>query len=125
MGLAPVPPLGPEKFRGAQYETDVAQNNRRRGPLRFEEGIALDTDVPNDFRLGAYGDTANERPVTTRKDPATTQRERVHMGSSTWIEAPSLLGEFVQGAHMFGGGFEREMGSEARIHRPNRACVTD
>ena len=125
MGLSPVPSLGPEKFRGAQYESDVAANNRRRGPLRFEEGIATDTDVPNDFRLGAYGDTANERPVTTRKTPAETQRERVHMGSSTWIEAPSLLAPFVEGAHMFGRGFETGQGSETRLHRPNRACVND
>src|SRR6516162_2739697 len=109
MGLAPIPPLGPEKFRGATYESDVAQNNRRRGPLRFEEGVATDTDVPNDFRRGAYADTANERPVTCIQTPAETQRERVHMGSSTWIEAPTLLSEFVQGAHMFGGGYEQEM----------------
>jgi len=124
MTIAPLPPLG-EKFRGAQYEQDVAQNNRRRGPLRFEEGVATDTDIPNDFRLGAYGDCSNPQPVTCRKDPATTQRERVHMGSSTWIEAPTLLSEFVQGAHMFGTGFSRVGGSEARIHRPNRAVVND
>ena len=125
MTLAPVPPLGPEKFRGAAYESDIASNNRRRGPLRFEEGIATDTDVPNDFRKGAYADTSNPRPVTTRKDPGETQRERVHMGSSTWIEAPSLLSEFVQGAHMFGRGFEREMGADRIQRRQNRAVVTD
>jgi hypothetical protein len=125
MGLAPVPPLGPEKFRGAAYETDIAQNDRRRGPLRFEEGIATDTDVPNDFRRGAYVDTANERPVTCIKGAAETQRERVHMGSSTWIEAPALLGEFAHGAQMFGHGFEREMGANVIQRRPNRAVVTD
>src|SRR5262245_51945735 len=125
MTIAPIPPLGPQKFRGAAYESDVAENNRRRGPLRFEEGIATDTDVPNGCRVGAYADTGNIHPVTCRKDPAETQRERVHMGSSTWIEAPALLSEFVQGAHMFGGGFEREMGSDVRFRRPNRAQVND
>jgi hypothetical protein len=125
MTLGPVPPLGPEKFRNPQYETDVASNTRRRGPLRFEEGVATDTDVPNDFRRGAYADTSYERPTTMIQSPAETQRERVHMGSSTWIEAPALLSEFVQGAHMFGGGYERVQGSESRLHRPNRACVTD
>jgi hypothetical protein len=125
MGLAPVPALGPEKFRGAAYETDVAQNDRRRGPLRFEEGIATDTDVPNEFRRGAYADTANERPVTAWKHSAETQRERVHMGSSTWIDAPPLLGEFAHGAQMFGHGFEREMGANTIQRRQNRAVVTD
>ena len=38
------------------YETVVAQNLARRGPLRFEEGVATDTDIPNDFGQGAYGD---------------------------------------------------------------------
>jgi hypothetical protein len=125
MGLSPIPNLSEEKDRRQQYETDVAANNRRRGPLRFEEGVATDTDVPNDFRKGAYADTSNPHPVTCWKGAAETQRERVHMGSSTWIEAPSLLSEFVQGAHMFGRGFEQERGSEARIHRPNRAVVND
>lgn len=125
MGLAPIPPLQPERDRRASYERDVATNDRRRGPLRFEEGIATDTDVPNDFRKGAYADTAND-PHTMWKTAAETMRERVHMGSSTWIEAPALLSEFVHGAHGgFGTGFGRVAGSESRIHRPNRAVVND
>ena len=31
-----------------------------RGPLRFEEGVATDTDVPFDFGRGAYADTMGD-----------------------------------------------------------------
>jgi len=113
-----------------QYEYDLADNQRRRGPLRFEEGIATDTDVPRDFQQGAYGDTQGTEYggwATVTKSPAETMKERAHLGSSTWIEAPSLLAEFVQGAHtgMMPPSFEREYGSEGRIHRINRANVPD
>ena len=50
-----------------------AVNLTRRGPLRFEEGVATDTDIPNDFGLGAYGDTQGDgrgRPILNVKDPA-------------------------------------------------------
>ena len=54
MTLAPNPGF-PERV-GNTYETKVGQNNVRRGPLRFEEGVATDTDVPNDFAKGvAWG----------------------------------------------------------------------
>ena len=126
MGLSPIPPLQPERDRSPQYERDIAMNDRRRGPLRFEEGIATDTDVPNDFRRGAYADTANELPVTCIKGSGETMRERVHMGSSTWIEAPSLLSEFVHGAHGgFGTGYGYEHEHEGKKNRPNRAVVND
>lgn len=125
MGLAPIPPLQPERDRSPHYETDVASNDRRRGPLRFEEGIATDTDVPNEFRRGAYADTASG-PVTVVKGAGETMRERVHVGSSTWIEAPALLGEFVHGAHGgFGTGYGFERESEGIKRRPNRAVVND
>ena len=29
-----------------------------KGPLRFEEGVATETDVPSDFAKGAFQDTA-------------------------------------------------------------------
>ncbi len=38
------------------YETAIAQNNVRRGPLRFEEGVATDTDIPYEFGRGAYAE---------------------------------------------------------------------
>jgi len=112
------------------YEHVMAVNTARRGPLRFEEGVATDTDVPNDFGQGAYGDPGGDgrgRPFTPRKDPAETMRERAHLGSSTWIEAPTMLNDFVIGASAGQGPsqFEYELGSEARLRRLNPAQVND
>jgi hypothetical protein len=74
-----------------------------RGPLRFEEGVATDTDVPYDFGRGAYGDTDGDmrgRPDRSffYKFPEETMQQRAHVGSATWISAPEVLGDFVQGA---------------------------
>jgi hypothetical protein len=73
------------------------------GPNRFEEGVATDTDVPNDFQRGAYVDTApmpgrqnQTNPQMFFKYPEETMRERAHVGSASWIEAPDVLREFVQ-----------------------------
>jgi hypothetical protein len=111
-----------------QYEPALAVNTKRRGPLRFEEGIATDTDVPRDFGVGAYVDTAVGRdngwaPFT--KSPGETTRERAHIGSSTWIEAPEHLSEFVQGVSADHVGYERVMGSERRFYRRNIAEVSE
>jgi hypothetical protein len=112
------------------YETAIANNTQRRGPLRFEEGVATDTDIPNDFGRGAYSDTAGDaRGRQTMagmlKTPQETMAERVHMGSASWIEAPSELSEFVQGAMTDHPSFERVQGSERRILRHNPTCVND
>ena len=111
-----------------QYEHAIANNTRRRGPLRFEEGIVTDTDVPNEFRKGAYGDTQGTTSwADVTKSAGETMRERAHVGSSTWIEAPSLLSEFVQGAHVgdHPPGYEYESNSGGLTRRMNRAVVTD
>lgn len=112
------------------YEHVMAANTVRRGPLRFEEGVATDTDVPNDFGQGAYGDTGGDargRSFTPIKTPEETTRERAHVGSASWIEAPTMLSDFVIGASIGQGpsSFEREVGSEARIRRLNPAQVSD
>jgi hypothetical protein len=112
------------------YEHALAQNTARRGPLRFEEGVATDTDIPNDFGQGAYGDPAGDgrgRPFTPVKDPATTMRERAHVGSASWIEAPTMLSDFVIGASIGQGPpqFEMELGSERRLVRISPAAVSD
>ena len=112
------------------YEHAIAVNNVRRGPLRFEEGVATDTDIPNDFGVGAYGDPGGDdrsRPFTPWKGAAETMRERAHVGSASWIEAPTMLQDFVIGA---GAGqsnpqFESEVGSERRLIRINPAAVQD
>jgi hypothetical protein len=112
------------------YEHALAVNNTRRGPLRFEEGVATDTDIPNDFGAGAYGDPGGDgrgRPYTVRKDPAETMRERAHVGSASWIEAPTMLSDFVIGASAGQNGpqWEMELGSEQRLIRLNPAQVND
>lgn len=110
------------------YEVGFAQNLTRRGPLRFEEGVATDTDIPFEFGRGAYGDTAGDgRGRTTMaccmKTPMETMQERVHMGSASWIEAPAELSEFVQGAMQDHPMYERVYGSEQRILRWNPTVV--
>ena len=112
------------------FEHVQAVNTARRGPLRFEEGVATDTDIPSDFGQGAYGDPGGDgrgRPFTPRKDPGQTMRERDHVGSASWIEAPTMLSDFVIGASIGRGPpqFEMEMGSEARLHRISPAAVSD
>jgi hypothetical protein len=112
------------------YEHVMAVNNTRRGPLRFEEGVATDTDIPNDFAQGAYGDPSGDargRPFTPIKDPAQTMQERAHVGSATWIEAPTMLQDFIIGASIGQGPseFELELGSERRLVRNSPATVQD
>lgn len=111
------------------YEVAIAQNVARRGPLRFEEGLATDTDLPYEFGRGAYGDCAGDyRGRQTMagmlKTPEETLRERIHVGSASWIEAPLELSEFVQGASMDHPSFERVVGSEVRLLRHNPTVVS-
>jgi|SRR5262252_10548933 len=111
-----------------QYEQVHADNTARRGPLRFEEGVATDTDVPSDFGKGAYGDGAGTfNTGWPKKDPAETMRERAHVGSASWIEAPTMLSDFVIGASAGQGQpqWETEMGSEARLRRISPSVVSD
>lgn len=105
-----------------QYETAYANNPTRRGPLRFEEGVATDTDVPTEFGRGAYADPG--AGVYPRKQPEETMRERAHVGSASWIEAPMELSEFVQGVSADHPTFERVVGSEYRQHRPSVTQVS-
>lgn len=101
--LAPVA-IPPERV-GNVYEAKMAPNAPGgRGPLRFEEGIATDTDVPNDFGVGirdgmvpAAGRSNHNAPVWY-KHADEVQRERAHMGSAAWPEALSFVQGFAQGA---------------------------
>ena len=110
-----------------QYESAIAPSIAgNKGPLRFEEGVATDTDIPNEFGRGAYGDTAGDargRAFPCVKSPEETMRERAHVGSASWIEAPEVLSEFVQGAQSDHPTFERCYGSETRIQRQNPTQV--
>ncbi len=133
MNVSPAP-MFPERSP-VMFERELAPSiPGNKGPLRFEEGIATDTDVPNDFAVGAYVDTASapgrqnhNNPEMFYKHPEDTMRERAHVGSASWVEAPVVLSDFVQGA-MAGDGmpqFEREMNSGAHMNRPNPTVVFD
>lgn len=133
MEVAPNP-MFPEKGT-PMFERSLAPSiPGNKGPLRFEEGVATDTDVPMDFGIGAYSDTApsplrmnHNNPEMFYKYPEETMRERAHVGSASWIEAPAMLGDFVQGT-MSGDAmptFEFAYGSEGRMRRQNIATVFD
>jgi hypothetical protein len=130
--IAPTPQF-PEKV-GAVYERKMsAAVPGQRGPLRFEEGIATDTDVPSDFELGmaqGYNTPAgrpNHNENVMEKYPEETMRERAHVGSAAWVEAPNFLGEYSQGA--FGDKsevrIEEVIRSGGHYQRINPATVVD
>ena len=129
--LAPEPRF-PERT-GTTYESKVAVNVPRRGPLRFEEGLATDTDIPNDFTVGVLQgyQTAPGRPNHNanvyEKYPEETLRQRAHMGSAAWVEAPTFLGEFAHGANNDNAAikYEEVDRSGGRYERLNPANVPD
>jgi hypothetical protein len=130
--LAPAPEF-PERV-GATYERKLSPAMPGlRGPLRFEEGVATDTDVPNDFELGASQgyETQPGRPNhnvnVMEKFPEETMRERAHVGSAAWVEAPTYLGEYAQGAfaNAAEARIEEVVRSGARYQRMNPATVMD
>jgi hypothetical protein len=103
------------------------------GPVRFEEGVMTDTDVPNDFTKGAMQGyisapgRPNHNANVYEKYADETMRERAHVGSAAWIEAPTFLGEFAQGAFTDHGEirYEEVIRSGARYERLNPTVVTD
>jgi len=101
--LAPAPQF-PER-PGNVYETKLSPATPGlRGPLRFEEGVATDTDVPSEFDKGVMQglSSAPGRPNRNvnvyEKYPDETMRERAHVGSAAWVEAPTFLSEFAAGS---------------------------
>jgi hypothetical protein len=103
MGLSPAPQF-PER-PGWAYERKWGPNTPGgRGPLRFEEGIPTDTDVPDDFGRGmveaaipAPGRPNHVNPNVLFKHADETMRERAHVGSAAWVDAPTVLNEFAHG----------------------------
>jgi hypothetical protein len=128
--LAPDPRF-PERVKNP-YLSKMGENTERHGLLRFEEGLASDTDVPDQFIYGAMQgyETAPGRPNHNKnvyeKPAAETMRERAHVGSATWPEAPTYLGGFAAGAHNDGEVqyvmVKRDGGHQ---NRPNPIRVTD
>jgi len=103
MAIAPTPQV-PERS-GNTYDRKMASAvPGQRGPLRFQEGIGTDTDVPQEFGKGAAqgytpaaGRPNRNAPVHT-KPAEETMRERAHVGSASWIEATDFLQEFSNGS---------------------------
>lgn len=132
MGIAPSPSF-PERV-GNGYEVKVASAQPgERGPLRFQEGVGTDTDVPNEFAKGAMQGytTAPGRPNHNlnvyEKPAAETTRERAHVGSAAWVESPQFLGEFAGEAFGDHGvvKYTEADRSGGRYERRNPARVTD
>jgi hypothetical protein len=131
MGISPAPQF-PERS-GQVYERKLATNLERRGPLRFEEGIATDTDVPTDFETGIMNGFAaaagrpNRNAPVWQKTAAETLSERAHVGSASWIEAPTFLGEFAHGSfsHNAEQVIETKVVSGGRTARLNPTVVND
>jgi len=131
--LAPTDPF-PERVTNV-WEAKMAPNAPGgRGPMRFEEGIATDTDVPNDFVLGLrQGYETSGRPNHNanvfEKPPGETMRERAHVGSASWVEAPDYLGAFSGGASNEAErafvAVNRGAGLGQRYHRQDAAVIND
>lgn len=123
MGLSPAPQF--EERAPTHYEAVQTSNPQRRGVLRFEEGIATDTDVPSQMVFGAMQGyrtppgRANHNLNVFEKSPQETMRERAHLGSAAWPEAPSFLGEFAHGtSHVAEQRYEmvvRDGGHQQRV----------
>jgi hypothetical protein len=131
MGIAPAPGF-PERSPQI-YEMKMAENDERRGPLRFEEGIATDTDVPTDFQKGIMSGFAtapgrpNRNAPVWQKPAGETLSERAHVGSASWIEAPTFLGEFAHGSFTDYAEqtFETVYRTGGRMQRMNPTTVVD
>ena len=131
MGISPAPRF-PERSPQV-FERKGAANDVRRGPLRFEEGIATDTDVPSDFQKGmmqgmvAAQGRPNRNANVFEKPAAETLAERAHVGSAAWIEAPTFLGEFAHGSFTDYAEqkFEEVIRSGGRSQRASATVVND
>lgn len=132
MTIAPAP--GFPEDPGNQYERKFSPASPGgRGPLRFEEGLATDSDVPDDFRWGmtdGYGTAPgriNHNQNVYEKWPEQTMRERAHVGSAAWVEAPDFLTEFAQGSFTDYADvrYEEVMRSGGRYERRSPTVVND
>jgi hypothetical protein len=132
MTIAPDPKF-PERA-GVMYDRKMAGAvPGQRGPLRFEEGIATDTDVPQEFTKGALqgyipaAGRPNRNAVVTTKTAEETMRERAHVGSAAWVEAPAHLSEFAAGGFADHGDnrFEEVFRNGAHQQAANPAVVQD
>lgn len=132
MAIAPDPKFA--ERQGSTYDRKFASATPgQRGPLRFEEGLATDTDVPQEFTNGAMqgyipapGRPNRNNPVHT-KSAEETMRERAHVGSAAWVEAPASLTDFAAGGFADYGDnrIERVMRNGAHQNSANPSVVND
>ena len=132
MTIAPNPQF-PEKVGNVYDRKFAGAVPGQRGPLRFEEGIATDTDVPEQFTNGAMQGympapgRANRNANVFTKTAEETMRERAHVGSAAWVEAPQNLTDFAAGGFADHGDnrFEEVIRNGARQSAMNPAVVQD
>lgn len=130
--LAPVPRGVPETGK-PKYDRVMAPNSPGvRGPLRYEEGLGTDKDIPNDFVRGAT-EALTPAPTgandinreTQYKHAAETLRERAHPGSAAWTDSPTFRGEFAAEANADTStpSYEQVDRSGGRYMRQNSARI--
>lgn len=132
MTVAPAPQF-PERTPNEFERKFSPATPGQEGPLRFEEGLGTDPDVPSDFVVGATQgmQTAQGRPNRNIKVDTKTAQEtmaqRAHAGSAAWVDAPTFLGEFVQGSFTNRSFpvFEEVVRNGARQERPAPNAVRD
>lgn len=124
------PTAVPPSVQSSVYEVKIGQNLNRRGPLRFEEGLATDTDIPNEFvtgmRQGYVTDARGHNQSVYIKTAQETMSERTHMGSAAWTDSPAELGSFAAGASDEAErNYIQVRNSGGRINRIHPAVVRD
>ena len=135
MTIAPNPAFS-EQARHTYQRTWAPSVAGQRGSVRFFEGVATDTDVPNDFGRGAFADPTfntstgrinHNNPDAQYKHAAETMKERAHVGSASWVEAPVVLSDFVQGASAGQAlpSYEMVRNPEFRQRRYTPTTITD
>lgn len=93
----------PPSVQSSVYERKMAPDAPGgRGPLRFEEGLATDSDIPNEFvngmRQGYITTSRGHNANVYEKPAAQTMQERIHVGSAAWTDSPRQLGAFAAGS---------------------------
>ncbi|WP_206337718.1 hypothetical protein [Streptomyces sp. WAC 06738] len=126
-------PLAPDpKFQESAdrfYERKTANNPSRRGPLRFQEGVASDSDIPREFGEGVMQGyrtppgRSNHNANVFEKSPEETMRERAHVGSASWPEAPTFISAMAEGASEQELKYSSVDRGEGRHERRNYARV--
>lgn len=111
------------------YERKTAGNPTRRGPLRFQEGVASDSDVPAEFGEGVMQGyrtppgRSNHNANVFTKSAEETMRERAHVGSASWPEAPGFISAMAEGASEPELKYSNVNRGEAHQNRRNYARV--